>query len=277
MTSRRPGDRGGDEPWPDSSPAGSAPTSEQPRAGGTDDIADLFLAAWSVTQDARTTEPELLPVHLARACLAVLPADGAGLSALNDDFRVPLGASDDTATLAERLQFTQGEGPCLDSARSQSVLVADTGRLERSWPAFTQELFAHTPYRAIMTLPLKIEQATYGAVDLYFTDAARVGEVSLADALTVTESVVEALAMARHIGATAVAEGYQEPDWLQGPAARDRTYVWVAMGMVMARDCVTAPDALALLRAYAYGHDTTLDDVAVGLITGTLDVRQLEA
>jgi AmiR/NasT family two-component response regulator len=64
--------------------------------------------------------------------------------------------------------------------------------------------------------------------------------------------------------------------WLQSGTVRDRTNVWVAMGMLMTRLETTAPDALAVLRGYSYSHDTMLDDVARDLITGRLDVEQVQ-
>ena len=64
-------------------PHGS-PHAAEPEPSGT--VADQFLAAWSAIHDPATAGPELLPVRLARACVAVLPVDGAGLSVLNGDF-----------------------------------------------------------------------------------------------------------------------------------------------------------------------------------------------
>jgi AmiR/NasT family two-component response regulator len=46
-----------------------------------------------------------------------------------------------------------------------------------------------------------------------------------------------------------------------------------ATGMVIAQLNIPADDALALLRAHAYAHDTTLGDVAQQVITRQLDFR----
>jgi AmiR/NasT family two-component response regulator len=42
--------------------------------------------------------------------------------------------------------------------------------------------------------------------------------------------------------------------------------VWVAVGILMERGRLTNPDALAVLRAYAYSHQMTLDAVAADLV-----------
>ncbi len=68
----------------------------------------IEVAASAVDMDG----PELLPERLARACARVLPVDGAGISLFfAEDRRLPLGASDHPASIAERMQFTAGEGP----------------------------------------------------------------------------------------------------------------------------------------------------------------------
>ena len=45
----------------------------------------------------------------------------------------------------------------------------------------------------------------------------------------------------------------------------------------MVHSALQNADALALLRSYAYGHETTLDDVAHRVATQSLDVAELLA
>jgi hypothetical protein len=241
------------------------------------DLGARFTAAWSPPHDGAAATPELLPAQLARACTAVLPVDGAGISLVTDSFRVPLGASDEQASLAERLQFTQGEGPCLDAAHDRRIQFADTEHLRERWPLFSQELFARTTYRAVVAVPWMTTDGTNGALDLFLSDPGALRVVSLADAVTVTDHIVDALAVARTLtaGVTTSWSDGDVPAWLLGPTAQDRQITWVANGMLMTRYGLTGPDALALLRAYAYAHDTVTDTVAADLVSGTLDVDQL--
>jgi hypothetical protein len=242
-------------------------------------IVAIFRAAEADANGPDAAGPELLPVRLSRAAASVLAVDAAGFSVLDGDFRVPLGASDDVASLAERLQFTQGEGPCLDAARRGRALVADAEELSRQWPVFAHELLARTPFRGIMALPLAITDSTPGALDLYVTDVAALRSVPLADAAIVADCIVEALDFAAPVVPTKVevSELPEDPvpSWLVGPSAQYRRLVWLAMGMAMSKFGITAPDALALLRAHAYGHDTVLDEVAAELVRGTLTLAEL--
>jgi len=77
-------------------------------------IAEEFTTAYTAA-GAAAAAPELLPVRLALACTRVLPVAGVGISMFGSGaMRIPVGASDHYAAIAERLQFTAAEGPCLD-------------------------------------------------------------------------------------------------------------------------------------------------------------------
>jgi|GraSoiStandDraft_4_1057263.scaffolds.fasta_scaffold262987_2 hypothetical protein len=262
---------------------------ESAGAGGFPSEAVIaFRKAWTGPGDAATASPELLPARLTRACVAVLGVDGAGLSLHETNFRVPLGASDEVATLAERLQFTQGEGPCIDSASTRRVLVVAPAELEKRWPNFTDELFRHTPYRAVVSLPLAITRRSFAALDLFLIDAPRLSDLSLPEVSAVSDQVVDALSMAVD---EALDKPQTDPDtdrdpdaerddtliplWLTAAPAQARTYVWVAMGMAMTEFRLTAADALALIRSYAYGRELLIDDVASGLVDGSLNLAEL--
>lgn len=240
------------------------------------DLARRYRAAWAGSRDPATAVPELLPVRLAQACVQVLPVAGAGLSLLNHDFRVPVGASDEVASVAERLQFTQGQGPCLEAARTSRIVIAAEEDIERQWPLFAADFFAKTPYRGALCMPLQLSPETVGALDLFVIHPEDLAEISLTDAVAVSDQIMDALMIAQAItGSVGTFSEEPEPVWLQTGAVRDRTNVWVAMGMLMTRLKTTAPDALAVLRGYSYSHGTMLDEIARDLVTGRLDVEQL--
>jgi AmiR/NasT family two-component response regulator len=52
-----------------------------------------------------------------------------------------------------------------------------------------------------------------------------------------------------------------------------RAEVHQATGMVLVQLHMQADDALAILRAHAYAHDTTLADIAHQVVTRQLDFR----
>jgi len=235
------------------------------------DLAQEF-AARVTAAERELPGPELLPDRLARACAAVLPVDGVGLSAyFSADRRLPLGASDPTAAIAERLQFTVGEGPCLSAHATGLPVLADEAELQARWPGYHDLLVAHTPVRGVISLPLHGGLEHIGALDLYLRSSDDVRALGLADSLTVTAALSDTFATAM------AAEPHTEdgPAWLDAPGAGRRAQVWQAVGFVNVGLQLPSPDALALLRAYAYGHDRDLDDVAAAVLERRLDLADL--
>src|SRR5215470_3160346 len=78
--------------------------------------------------------------HAVNACASALAAAGVGLSISHHDVpREPVLASAPAAEELEELQFTLGQGPCVDAVAGRGpVLVPDLSQLDsRSrWPQF---------------------------------------------------------------------------------------------------------------------------------------------
>jgi hypothetical protein len=237
----------------------------------TVDLAHDF-AAQVTACEAELPGPELLPERLARACAAVLPVDGAGLSVFfSADRRLPLGASDPDSGTAERLQFTVGEGPCITAHGTGEMVLADEAELAARWPGFSDVLWARTDIRGVIALPLHGGLEGVGALDLYVRESGDIRAVSLSDVLTVLATLSGIFSAAMD------AEPRREtgPSWLDSPAAGRRSLVWQAVGMANVGLQLTSPDALVLLRAYAYGHETDLDTVAAAVVDRRLSLEQL--
>lgn len=227
-------------------------------------LAERYRGAVEVAHLAAGDEDILLPKVLARASVEVLPFEGAGISTTSD-LRVPLGSSDATAALAEQLQTTLGDGPCLTAAQSSRPLAAGLGTIAEEWPVFHAELIRHTPYRSVAALPLLTAAGLpFAALDLYSvrSEAVNFGQLH-SFAAEVAAPIRDMLG-----GGEASASS---PSLLAAEPARARARVWTAVGMLLARTKLDNPDALALLRAHAFGTGLTLDVVAARLVDGELD------
>ena len=227
---------------------------------------------------AEQPSPELLPWALVRACVRVLPIDGAGVSA-TESLRVPLAASDPVMVRAEQLQTTLGEGPCLSAAAAQRTLLANMDRMKQRWPVFFARLVAATPYRSVMSVPLQVAgEPPFGALDLYSTDPTGGGfpaldEIDAAIGAPTAALLMDAPRRVSHAGV-------EMPVWLDNDAANDRMDVWVAVGILMASAGLGNDDALAALRRYARHHALSLDEVAHRLLIhelGSTQIRYLSA
>jgi hypothetical protein len=211
----------------------------------------------------------LLPTKLAVACRDVLGVDGVGLSAISVQIQVPLGASDQVAVAAERLQFTVGEGPCIAALRDRTEVRVSAEDIERRWPAFYDELRAATPYRSIAAVPMQITRDLAGAVDLYFRDPTGAFSVDLGAAGEAAMTIAATLRAASGSTLPSIhAAEVDVPSWLYSATARHRLRTWIAAGIVMAQAGLTGSDALARIRSYAYGQQQDLLDVTEAIISG---------
>ena len=225
--------------------------------------------------DAQTSADDMLPAVLTRACVRVLAVAGAGLS-ITDQLRVPLGASDDLVARAERLQTTLGEGPCLTATAAREPLIADQDLMATRWPMFHRELLDQTPFRSIASLPLNsLDHQRLGALDLYSTEPNFVPSTRLAD---ITTNVADPIAGILFDPAPAPFQrGAVSSAGLTNPPVTIRMNVWVAVGILIEHATLNNADALAALRAYAFSHDMTLEDVATEMSTRRLDPDTLLA
>jgi len=231
-------------------------------------LAERFAVALAAEAAGEQDDGHLLPDRLARTAARVLPVDGAGLSVqFGTHGRCPLGASSADAGRAERLQFSVGTGPCLlalTTGHPQFLVPED---IERRWPVFADRLLAQTPYRGIVSLPVRHALAGTGTIDLFLVDPAAVARLDVFDAVAVGDLVSAALTDAAVWSTWSEAEG---PDWLHSPPAVRRAAVWQAAALTSGTLDVGATDALALLRAHASAGDRSVDAVAAELVSGRL-------
>lgn len=208
----------------------------------------------------------MIGVQLAIACADVLSVDGVGLSLFSPQFvRTPIGASDPMATAAERLQFTVGEGPCLEAQTQQTPVRAADSELAIRWPAFHRKLVTRTPFRGIISIPLGGRLVGHAAIDLYFCHSERVLDPTSRRTLTAAATVADILDA--HLEAIPFGSAAVD-DWVQAAQTNDRAMISIAMGMITVAEDVSFTDALALLRAHAYASDISLDQLCTDLVTG---------
>ena len=218
--------------------------------------------------------PELLPSRLATAAVAALDGvDAAGISLFAGELRVPIGSSDTGAALAQRLQFSVGDGPCFAAHHDQKTVVADQHLLAERWPTFARHLMDQTPYQAVISMPFTDRLAHLGTMDLYVKSALPSSRIATEDALLVVELASTALADDQ----PSAGDGTElsGPAWLDSPITVRRWLVPVASGMLTAHSPRDFPSTLALLQARARADNTTVDDLAQRLVRGTLPATAL--
>lgn len=206
-----------------------------------------------------------LPERLCRDCQAALPVNGVGMALMNDaGHQGVVAATDGPASLMEDLQFTLGEGPCLDASRDRRpVLQPDLARTAGTrWPQFGPAVLG-SGIAAIFAFPLQIGAIRLGILDLYRATPGNLEAEQLADALAYAEAAVSILLHLQ--GDASAGEGMNAhvDDLLHG-----RAEIHQATGVISVHIDVGLAEALVLLRAHAYATDQPVLSVARDVLAG---------
>lgn len=204
--------------------------------------------------------------RLCAVCAEVTGMSGAGIMLMSGD--VPWGsvcATNDVSAVIEQLQYALGEGPCVDAyQQDRPVLEPDLAEPETPrWLAFTGPA-VEAGARAIFGFPLQVGAIRLGALNLYCDRPGSLSDEQHADALAMAAVASQAVLV---LQAGAPPGGLAEA--LE--AGADFQYVvHQASGMVAAQLGVSVGIALIRLRAYAFGNDRSLSEVARAVVERTL-------
>lgn len=228
-------------------------------------VAEILSAVWAASPDGTA-----LPDALVHGCARALPVSGVGLALMTDDGPAgTVAATDGAAVLLEDLQFTLGEGPCVDASHSgRPVLQPDlAATAERRWPAFAGGALA-AGVAAVFAFPLRVGAIRVGVLDLYRDSPGVLNADQLADALAFADAATLLLLHAQTHGSGDGAPG-DPPSVLD-----DRAEVHQATGIVSVQAGVDLAEALLLLRARAYADQRPTGEVARDVLAGTLDLTE---
>lgn len=198
------------------------------------------------------------PARLCEVCAGAMALSGAGIMLMTGDVaRGSVCSSNDVSALIEDLQFTLGEGPCVDAYQQdrpviEPDLVQDGGD---RWVAFTSAAVA-AGVRAVFGFPLRVGAIRIGALNLYRDHAGPLDDGQYADALVMAGVAARSVLVMQ----ADAAPGLLGPELEAG--SDFRFVVHQASGMVSAQLDVSVGEALIRLRAYAFSHDRPLTAVA---------------
>ena len=206
-----------------------------------------------------------LAERLCEACRLILNVDATSITVSNDtSSRITLAATNETATRLEDLQDVLGEGPCHEAFRTgHPVATGLDEEAARRWPEFTRAARASVQPVQIHCFAMRPGDHVFGTLSLYLAGSARVAE---------SEETAQFLADA--IGAALLRDPSLQAGPTESVAWSSRAAIHQATGMVIAQLRLGPDDALAILRAHAYAHDTTLAEIAELVVTRRLDFTQ---
>jgi ANTAR domain/GAF domain len=212
--------------------------------------------------------------RLCGACVVLFGIDAAAISLVFDGVNMgTLGASGVMARRYDELQFTLGEGPCLDAvARRAPVVVVDLADpAELRWPAYGPAMLAHQ-IRSVYAMPVVLAGVYVGALDLFHSNPMVLGTDQLVGVVMAAE--LAQMPLLDLIGEDLDA-AVNDPDsdaWTELNTL-SRAEVSQATGMLMAQLDIDAREALARLRAHAYATGRSATDVARDILDRRLRLQ----
>jgi GAF domain-containing protein len=234
---------------------------------GTRYAADTRSLARELSELARQlqaeTDPEALMRRITSAAVRQVGGAAAGITLVSRRGVQTQAPTDDLAQRIDHAQYEFDEGPCLDSARRQTVTRCDDLRADKRWPRFAPRASA-LGVLSTLSVPLFVEGNRYGALNVYSTDLHAFTD----DDETVGMLLASHAAIALH-GRRTVANLRNAMDI--------RDLVGQAKGILMERYGIGQHDAFDLLTASSQATNRKLTDIARALVdSGVLPVPPTE-
>jgi GAF domain len=214
--------------------------------------------------DAAVSGPDAAD-RLCVRCVELLEIDGAAISLLpQGTVWGTLGVSGELSRRVDELQFTFGEGPCVDAVRNGELVHADLSQPgESRWPAFTGAVL-DLGVCSLIALPVTVDGSVAGALDLFRREPGPPGPDALAGGLIAAE--LAGVPVGRLMRDTVDWDLASDGTDVQKAAGWERVEVYQATGMIMGQLDVEPGAALMRLRGYAFAHGMTASDVAWSII-----------
>ena len=212
--------------------------------------------------------------RLCEACVMLFDIDAAAISLVFDGASSgTLGSSSTAARSYDELQFTFGEGPCLDSVAGRTpILVVDLADpKEVRWPAFGPALLAHE-IRGVLAVPVVVAGEYVGALDLFRRRPGRLEDEQFAGTIVAAEIAGVPLLDLIDADLHAAVSDPSSNAWAELNAL-SRAEVSQATGMLVAQLGVEPAEALVRLRAYAYAAGRDVTDVARDILDRRLKLE----
>jgi len=204
------------------------------------------------------------------ALVAALPITGASIAIFDPEGRQStVWASDAVAVQIEELQFDLGQGPHWRALAAQlPVVIADVhADSDAEWPLFGAAV-RELDVGALFAFPVMLGSAPVGVVDMYRALPGALSQTDFVRAIKLCGLVARPAVIDAVVGATTDAV-----PMALAPAMRREVHQ--ATGVVLVQLDLTATEAFFVLRAHAYSTDRTVLEVALDVLAGRLDFRDL--
>jgi GAF domain-containing protein len=203
--------------------------------------------------------------------ITVLAADmvdgdtGVGVTVIRDGRPVTVAASDERTTHFDEIQYAEGDGPCLQAARTGETVTVHDSASDSRWPGYLAHA-AEGGLRSSLSVPLELGEDAAGALNTYVFARHEFDDAERATLGQFCDEASRAVSLAlRYERVT------RENDHLHA-AMSTRRVIDQAIGIIMGRDRCTADEAFAILSRASQNRNVKINQLAADMIrkaTGT--------
>lgn len=197
---------------------------------------------------------------------AALELDGAGVT-----IKIPgkdtnyLTAADPVTLHVERRQDELQEGACVDAIATSQIVAVDDLDNEPRWPHFTPVLL-EAGFHAAAGIPIRFQGLNIGALNLY-ANATRPWTTEEFNA----GRLIADLAAGYLVNNELLRSTHTLAEQLQA-ALNSRVIIEQAKGLMAGRHGMTPDAAFEVMRSYARGQRTKIQEVARVVVSGDVDL-----
>ncbi|MDI9915059.1 GAF and ANTAR domain-containing protein [Rhodococcus sp. IEGM 1379] len=189
-------------------------------------------------------------------------ADMAGVTLLSETGSPRTAASTDSAVIDVDLnQYASREGPCLEAARTRSVVCATVVESESRWPTFSAHL-SDVGVQSFLSAPLWVDERHAGALNIYGRDPHGFSEVDALIVRVYTTSIEALLRVAREV------ECARNEIAGLNTAMKSRATIEQAKGILMAIRGFDSESAFRVLVAESQRSQQKLSTIAEQIVKG---------
>ncbi len=205
-----------------------------------------------------------LSLRMSVACASIFGVDGASLTLGYGDLdRVTLCATDELSARLEDVQEVIGQGPSYDAYRRRAIVTTYIdGAVDQRWPLFSEAAKSALGACTIYAFPIKPGPQTMGVATFYQVAGS---------ALSIDPQVGQFLVNAVGVALVSDPDVLDDDRLTKEESWSTQARIHQATGMVMAQLHLGVDDALALVRAHAYAHNSTLSQISDEIIRRQLD------
>jgi GAF domain-containing protein len=183
-----------------------------------------------------------------------------------DDTGWTVAATGGLAMELDEAQYATHQGPCMDAAAANQIMLVEDFATEERWPEYTPRALA-SEARSSLSVPMPVQQQVLAALNLYAVERNAFSPEDVAVAVEIASYAAVAVTNAHNFESAATLAAQLTE------AMASRAVIEQAKGVIMATAGCAEHEAFQLLRAQSQRENVKLRDVAMEIV-GRQDRRR---